>query len=80
MVDAAYGEFAEEDLTSTALTLPNALVFRTFSKAYGLAGLRVDMWWDLLLDRYSQTSWRTVSRRDPIAAHGRGRTEAPRSA
>ena len=41
MVDEAYGEFAEEPLTPVALGLPNALVFRTFSKAYGLAGLRV---------------------------------------
>ena len=41
MVDEAYGEFVEEPLTLVALGLPNALVFRTFSKAYGLAGLRV---------------------------------------
>ncbi len=41
MVDLAYAEFAENDLTSLALSLPNAIVFRTFSKAHGLAGLRV---------------------------------------
>ena len=41
MVDLAYVEFAEEDLTPVALELPNAIVFRTFSKARGLAGLRV---------------------------------------
>ena len=41
MVDLAYVEFAEEDLTPVALELPNAVVFRTFSKARGLAGLRV---------------------------------------
>ena len=41
MVDGAYTEFADEDLTKTALTLPNAVVFRTVSKALGLAGLRV---------------------------------------
>ena len=41
MVDLAYIEFADEDLTEVALSLPNALVFRTFSKARGLAGLRV---------------------------------------
>lgn len=40
LVDAAYAEFGE-DLTSVALTLPNAVVTRTFSKAWGLAGLRV---------------------------------------
>ena len=41
LVDHAYAEFCDEDLTSVALELPNALVLRTFSKALGLAGLRV---------------------------------------
>jgi histidinol-phosphate aminotransferase len=41
LVDLAYTEFAEEDLTSAALSLPNAIAIRTFSKAFGLAGLRV---------------------------------------
>jgi histidinol-phosphate aminotransferase len=41
VVDLAYGEFADEDLTPTALTLPNVVVTRTLSKAWGLAGLRV---------------------------------------
>jgi len=41
IVDLAYGEFADEDLTPAALELPNAIVVRTFSKAWGLAGLRV---------------------------------------
>ncbi|MCB9729807.1 MAG: TIGR01548 family HAD-type hydrolase [Deltaproteobacteria bacterium] len=41
LVDLAYGEFADEELTSVALTLPNAIVFRTLSKAWGLAGLRI---------------------------------------
>ncbi len=41
LVDLAYGEYAERDLTATALTLPNAIVFRTLSKAWGLAGARV---------------------------------------
>ncbi len=41
LVDHAYVEFADEDLTSAALALPNALVFRTLSKAWGCAGLRV---------------------------------------
>jgi histidinol-phosphate aminotransferase len=41
MVDLAYTEFADEDLTRAALSLPNAVVIRTFSKAFGLAGLRV---------------------------------------
>ncbi len=41
LVDLAYVEFADEDLTSAALSLPNAIVTRTFSKAWGLAGLRV---------------------------------------
>ena len=41
MVDGAYAEFADDDLTDVALSLPNAVVFRTVSKALGLAGLRV---------------------------------------
>lgn len=41
LVDLAYTEFADEDLTPLALELPNAVIVRTFSKAYGLAGLRV---------------------------------------
>lgn len=41
LVDLAYVEFAEEDLTRAALEMPNALVTRTLSKAWGLAGLRV---------------------------------------
>ena len=41
IVDLAYGEMADDDLTAAALALPNALVFRTFSKAWGLAGARL---------------------------------------
>lgn len=41
LVDLAYTEFADEDLTRMALSLPNAVVIRTFSKAFGLAGMRV---------------------------------------
>jgi len=41
LVDLAYGEFADVDLTDAALAIPNAIVIRSFSKAWGLAGLRV---------------------------------------
>lgn len=41
LIDLAYTEFAAIDLTRAALDLPNAVVTRTFSKAYGLAGMRV---------------------------------------
>lgn len=41
LVDLAYTEFADEDLTSAALEIPGAIIVRTFSKALGLAGLRV---------------------------------------
>lgn len=41
VVDLAYTEFADEDLSGAALALPNAVAVRTFSKAWGLAGLRV---------------------------------------
>lgn len=41
LVDAAYAEFGGEDLTAAALGKEHAVVVRTFSKAFGLAGLRV---------------------------------------
>jgi len=42
VLDHAYVEFASEhDLTTLALTLPNVVVVRTMSKAWGMAGLRV---------------------------------------
>ena len=41
LVDLAYIDFADDDLTVPALALPNAVIVRTFSKAWGLAGLRV---------------------------------------
>lgn len=41
LVDLAYVEFADEDLSAAALQLPNAVIVRTVSKARGLAGLRV---------------------------------------
>ena len=41
ILDHAYVEFADTDLTGTALALPNVVVVRTFSKAWGLAGCRV---------------------------------------
>jgi histidinol-phosphate aminotransferase len=41
LLDHVYVEYADEDLTPLALTLPNVVVVRTFSKAWGLAGCRV---------------------------------------
>ncbi|MFN5945326.1 MAG: TIGR01548 family HAD-type hydrolase [Phycisphaerae bacterium] len=41
MLDLAYVEFADSDPTSSALQHDNVLVLRTFSKAFGLAGVRV---------------------------------------
>ena len=41
LLDHAYVEFADEDLTRSVLDLPNLVVFRTLSKAWGCAGLRV---------------------------------------
>ena len=41
LVDEAYGEFADDELTQTALRLPNSIVFKTLSKAWGLAGIRL---------------------------------------
>lgn len=41
VVDHAYVEFGGEDLTDLGAQLPNVVVLRTLSKAWGLAGLRV---------------------------------------
>lgn len=41
LVDLAYVEFADQDLSQVVLDLPNAVAVRTLSKAWGLAGLRV---------------------------------------
>jgi len=41
VVDMAYGEFADVDLTREVLSLANAVMLRTMSKAWGLAGMRV---------------------------------------
>jgi histidinol-phosphate aminotransferase len=41
VLDAAYADFADHDLTQAGLEMENVVVVRTFSKAWGLAGLRV---------------------------------------
>ncbi|MFZ9887153.1 MAG: TIGR01548 family HAD-type hydrolase [Myxococcota bacterium] len=41
IVDEAYAEFATEDLAEATLALENAVLVRTLSKAWGIAGLRV---------------------------------------
>ena len=41
VLDGAYMEFADTDLTPEALARDNVVVLRTLSKAWGLAGLRV---------------------------------------
>lgn len=41
LIDLAYTEFADVDLTSVGATIGNAIVVRTFSKAWGMAGLRL---------------------------------------
>lgn len=41
VVDEAYAEFADGDARALLATEPNVVITRTFSKAYGLAGLRV---------------------------------------
>jgi len=41
LLDEAYAEYAREPLTEVGLALPNVLVVRSLSKAWGLAGLRV---------------------------------------
>lgn len=41
VIDEAYGEFCEYSFVQDAVRLPNAVVLKTFSKAMGLAGLRI---------------------------------------
>lgn len=41
LVDSAYAEFAEEDHTAALLEVPRAVMIRTMSKSWGLAGMRV---------------------------------------
>lgn len=41
MIDLAYAEFAKVDPTPALVELPNVVMIRTLSKAFGLAGLRV---------------------------------------
>ncbi|HHW67247.1 histidinol-phosphate transaminase [Defluviitalea raffinosedens] len=41
LIDEAYGEFSNETMIPLIEKYPHMVVFRTFSKAYGLAGLRV---------------------------------------
>jgi histidinol-phosphate aminotransferase len=39
--DHVYGEYADEDITRAVIDLPNVVVLRTLSKAWGLAGCRI---------------------------------------
>ncbi|HBP63432.1 MAG TPA: histidinol-phosphate transaminase [Desulfosporosinus sp.] len=41
VVDEAYAEFSEETLISEIENYPNLVILRTFSKAFGMAGLRL---------------------------------------
>ncbi len=43
LVDEAYYHFHGESVLSATVTVPNLFVARTFSKAYGLAGLRIGL-------------------------------------
>jgi histidinol-phosphate aminotransferase len=43
LVDEAYYHFYGESVLSATATVPNLMVARTFSKAYGLAGLRIGL-------------------------------------
>jgi histidinol-phosphate aminotransferase len=67
LVDHAYVEYAEpeHDLTLSALALPNVVVFRTFSKAWGAAGLRVGY---ALGDPRVMRWLRTLGQPYPVAA------------
>lgn len=53
LVDEAYFEFCGETLVGEWRQLPNLFVSRTFSKAYGLAGLRIGV----LMGNSEQMQW-----------------------
>lgn len=67
LLDLAYIEFADDDCTAFALGLPNTVIVRTLSKAYGLAGLRVGF---LLGDRQIVDACRAVGGPFAISAPG----------
>lgn len=58
LVDEAYFEFCGQSVLSCRREYPNAFVARTFSKAYGLAGLRIGT---LIGDTDQMTAVRRVS-------------------
>lgn len=64
LADEAYAEFAGRSSIDTARRLPNLLVARTFSKAYGLAGLRAGV----LLGAGATLSW-VARMRSPYAVN-----------
>jgi histidinol-phosphate aminotransferase len=67
LLDHAYVEYAaaEDDLTAMALDLPNVVVYRTFSKAWSAAGLRVGY----ALGDHRVIRWlRTLGQPYPVAA------------
>jgi histidinol-phosphate aminotransferase len=65
LIDEAYFEFHRETLVGKWRKRPNIFVARTFSKAYGLAGLRVGI---LMGDREQMTSVRRVA--SPYSVNG----------
>ncbi len=56
VVDEAYIEFAGEQESMLRCNLPNVAVLRTFSKLYGLAGLRIG--YGILPPRLADALWR----------------------
>ena len=64
LVDEAYAEFAGSSSIALLDRLPNLLVARTFSKAYGLAGLRAGV----LLGRRETLAW-VARMRSPYAVN-----------
>jgi histidinol-phosphate aminotransferase len=53
LIDEAYFEFCDETMLPRWRELPNVFVSRTFSKAYGLAGLRIGV----LMGNKDQMQW-----------------------
>lgn len=64
IVDQAYVEYSDHDLAAVALAAPNAVLIRTLSKAWGLAGLRVGY---AIVPRGLEAAFRAVGQPYPVA-------------
>jgi len=65
VLDGVYLEYADQDITSDFLSLPGTLVIRSFSKSYGVPGLRVGY----AMSRYAEIikAMKTIGQPYPVS-------------